>query len=997
MNSSFGMSVATSPVQPQAAAAFSEPLMTSTGDNTGADKKQDWLLEWQLEKAMLSIRWWSMITAVVFTAAFFQLFGAMCLRLAWRHPAVLSVTLLLLFFMRQSLNRYLYVTWSCVVIGINVFRTRLMVRGRSEAGDIAMWEMCHRVNARFIFDAVVSLSGFWVKLAQLASVNSAFPEAFSVELSKLQDAMPPAPIPEVQATLREELGPEWADIVQIDPGPPLGSATIAQVHRAKLRVQRKDGGTEVVDGAIKIQRREVKRQFDIDIYATRLLGFALKWLIPHLSDDFSSILNDVADLSRSEMDFRIEAESQEMARAFVQSAGLNAIVPEVYQSLVTRRILGMQFVDGVRLMEHSATASGSADRRRIASDLLDFYAETMHGPIFNCDPHPGNLLVDRATGRLVVLDWGQARRLEPHERTAFAKLFLAILSQDTHVLIEACETIGFKFAGKGGEAGCEPFIILQALRFILRDSSSIEGSRAEFRQLEENFSQLKGEFAQIQVGGSKMVKGALLPLSKTADMLHQVSCRLAVSLPLLQRIASHGYKCLLEDLGRRRPPAISLRFSPSGAFVLTSERSTAIQASPQGLAGELQAILDQSHANGELLGAQLAVLDLGTGEVLADLAIGHTSMLEPAPVTPDTPFNIVELSKVFLAFAVLRLVERGDMSLDSVVVEANEDGIGPVRLENVLSHASGIFETIPRQVKSFGEFCDFVRMAERMGDADPLLPPGSRQQYHHCTFGWLVSRACILAGYDLRSAWAEFVEAALGPGRTRELTLERPSARRVAEASHELKNPGLEDMAEGLEQFGEFIGIIKRAERKDASASERADFDTWGSAFGKEQWCEAGALRVEPARSAIMPGIQAFATARVCAEALRAVATGAVVTPRMVAEARRSRRPPKGPNSEPCRLIEKWRHFERAEWGLGVELVHSDGIRHTVSSEPTPATSAKKDALAWGHTSMSGSFALVVPGEKPMVMSLLLNREGDARVAERVLSALAKRTSRSAH
>ena len=72
----------------------------------------------------------------------------------------------------------------------------------------------------------------------------------------------------------------------------------------------------------------------------------------------------------------------------------------------------------------------------------------MHGDIFNCDPHPGNLLVEHGSGDLIVLDWGQARRLGAAERSAHAQLFLSIMMEDVNLLGDACAGLGAPFADR---------------------------------------------------------------------------------------------------------------------------------------------------------------------------------------------------------------------------------------------------------------------------------------------------------------------------------------------------------------------------------------------------------------------------------------------------------------------------------------------------------------------------------------------------------------------
>ena len=117
---------------------------------------------------------------------------------------------------------------------------------------------------------VTQLGGFWVKLAQGASVVSALPDAYAAELCQLQDAMPADPIHDVHATLRAELGAEWRQLVTHIEPEPIGSATIAQVHRATLRLPRVNGGGEIdeVEAVLKVQHPRIAKQLAIDIHAS---------------------------------------------------------------------------------------------------------------------------------------------------------------------------------------------------------------------------------------------------------------------------------------------------------------------------------------------------------------------------------------------------------------------------------------------------------------------------------------------------------------------------------------------------------------------------------------------------------------------------------------------------------------------------------------------------------------------------------------------------------
>lgn len=930
--------------------------------------KSDLLLECHLEESLYSIRWWqSVITASSVLSIAVALYFSVHVEDSLMPIGMVGTAAALSF---KWWSRYLQVIWVCIVIAVNVLHYKYRVTGRSQQASAALWEMCHRLNARFIYDSAVSLSGFWVKMAQSASVNSALPDAYGLELAKLQDGMPPSPFHEVEALLAAELGKDWKERVRLHSGPPLGSATIAQVHRATLCLPGEDGSVQEIDGVVKVQRQRVKGLLLIDVYASQILATMLEFLMPHLFANFRSIVKELAAITMAELDFRVEAESQDMARAALVDSGLNVVVPKVYHSLVTPRVLAMEYIDGVKISE-MVTGITKEDRQQIVSTLIDYYGFTMQGPVFNCDPHPGNLLVERKTGRLCVLDWGQAKRLEKQECLAYGKLLVAILSRDSHLLVEACETIGFSFGNVTGSPDVRPVTMIGALRFLMRDSKPVKDSRTDFDRLNGSFARLSGELKAIQSGGAGILKGALLPFSKTVDLLHQVSTRLDASLPLLHILACRAYPAILRNLGYT-----DVRVEPSrSSFKLYIEPQSFPARSGRSLNAQLGQLLQSLHSGGHILGAQLVVLDLESDKVLADIALGHTSWLKPTPVTADTMFNIKEISKLFLGLAVLRLVDNGLISLDATLSHSIDKKVG-VTLEHALSHTAGLFHLIPEIVTTFSDVCNVDQMAEEIGDVLPLLSPGCRQQYHHFTYGWLLARACRQAGVDVRSAWADFVRTALGIEGLGALSLTMPeNCGPVAEANLPMESPGLEDMAIVFTTFEYFLDLMEQSESPNSSAGEMADAMTWKTTFGKRQWLEPTALQSNLARTSVIPGVQAFATARSTAQALRAVARGKVLQGSTLADAQISRCPPPGPYSTPVRLMDEYKQFENSNWGLGLELLQS------------PCSPPAAPPL-WGHTSTNGSFTVVFPRAKPLVASLLLNCEKGNQVAEQVLKEL---------
>ncbi|CAL1167735.1 unnamed protein product [Cladocopium goreaui] len=674
---------------------------------------------------------------------------------------MLSPLLLVAFFLRRWLLRYAEVAWLCTVIFTKIFSARLRASGRPPQAAEAIWALCHKVCARFVFDTVVSLGGFWVKLAQTASVVSALHDAYVDELSKLQDSMPADSLELVEKLLTKELGSTWREHIQLDPGPVLGSATIAQVHKATFRLP-KDGGVQEIQGVVKVQHAHVEEKLLVDIRASVLVGRLMTSLMPHMFSDVGATIQDTAAMSKAELDFRMEARNQEMARARIQEAGLDITVPAVIPEYVTKRVLAMEFVKGVKITEYAKAESSTARRKEVMAKLIDFYGFTLHGPIFNCDPHPGNILVDKETGRLCVLDWGQVRQLSQPERFAYAKIFMAALMEDVHLFVEGCRALDFEFGDLDGPPDATPIAMIGALRFLLRDSRPIAQSRADFEQLEQVFGKLDGETKAIQKGlltslmrrwGANR-EGSLDAFDKDGlpvSLLFEVSSRLEVC---------HGYPMLLKEQGHT-----NVKVQPSmTSFTLKLPvmQQSLGTGSDLGLVSKFSQLLRALHADGHLLGAQLCVLDLATGATLVDLALGHSSWLNPLPVTTDTLFNILEISKMFLSFSVpwlpllkvLRLVEQGRVSLKTVLQESSK---GKVSLENALSHTSGHLKLAPGGSElSFRDFCDMDVLAKKMVAEEPLLAPGAGwcgwQTSKHALFIGECDAAVALSFFSLRPA-----------------------------------------------------------------------------------------------------------------------------------------------------------------------------------------------------------------------------------------------------
>ncbi len=296
----------------------------------------------------------------------------------------------------------------------------------------------HTWSAQHIYDLAIRRQGLLIKFGQaIGSRPDLIPDEYIDILSRLQDQVPPRAFPVIKRRVETELQRPLADVFTDFAEEPIASASLAQVHRATLR----HGSPVGRDVAVKVQYPGIDEIVDNDLRNIRILLRILARVERNL--DFSPIIEEISHNVPLELDFINEGHNAEtIARNFGPREDI--IIPKIVWEYSTRRLLTMEYLDGIKITDLEAMHREGIDPQAVAQLTIDAFCEQLyiHG-MFHADPHPGNLFV-RPGPKLVMLDFGLCRQLDDKFRLAYARLVSAMLTWNVVDMIQAFRELGVK-------------------------------------------------------------------------------------------------------------------------------------------------------------------------------------------------------------------------------------------------------------------------------------------------------------------------------------------------------------------------------------------------------------------------------------------------------------------------------------------------------------------------------------------------------------------------
>jgi ubiquinone biosynthesis protein len=359
----------------------------------------------------------------------------------------------------------------------------------------------HRSNARLVERTIVELKGLFIKVGQLISILTNFlPEEFREGLERLQDQVPARPTEQIVERLRREFGRGPEELFAWWNPVPVASASLAQVHEARLH-----DGRHV---AVKVQHADIDEIVRLDLTAIRRI-LRIVQMVTRVRG-LESYHSEVRAMVLEELDFAREADN--IRRVAVGLAEQPMVgVPVVVPELSTRRVLTTEFVEATKVTDLAALEARGIDRTALAERILGAYCRMIFvDGVYHADPHPGNILV-LSDGSVVFVDFGAVGTLSPEMKEGIPQFFEGVIRRDAERITAAMRRMGFVARVRGSSEAADD-VALRVIEYFQRrflEQVTIESwslrevqvdmrtkleAMADLRKLDVSFRQLTATF-----------------------------------------------------------------------------------------------------------------------------------------------------------------------------------------------------------------------------------------------------------------------------------------------------------------------------------------------------------------------------------------------------------------------------------------------------------------------------------------------------------------------
>ncbi|KAL4264735.1 Mitochondrial structure and function regulator [Pleurotus pulmonarius] len=312
------------------------------------------------------------------------------------------------------------------VLGAIDYKATFAKAYESEDIRLQAYSECHTRSAKRVLKALLANGGIFIKLGQHMSSLFVLPSEWTRTMRPLQDQCEPTPYEHVEALFVSDMGLPISELFEEFDPEPIGVASLAQVHVARLR----DSGKQV---AVKLQHPHLAEFCDIDM---EMVEVTLGWIKHWFPDfEFTWLAEEMRTNLPKEMDFTHEANNAARTTREFHNITTSLYIPSVLTS--TKRVLIMEYIKGGRVDDLVYLADSNIDRNKVALELSRIFNQMVFiNGWFHADPHPGNLLIRPApvgsrspyNFEIVLLDHGLYFDLDTDLRVNYSKFWLSLIA-----------------------------------------------------------------------------------------------------------------------------------------------------------------------------------------------------------------------------------------------------------------------------------------------------------------------------------------------------------------------------------------------------------------------------------------------------------------------------------------------------------------------------------------------------------------------------------------
>lgn len=329
-------------------------------------------------------------------------------------------------------------------------------------------------------EMLTNLGPTYIKVGQALSTRpDLVPPLYLQELTTLQDQLPSFPNEVAYRFIEEELGARPEEVYAELSPQPIAAASLGQVYKGRLKT-----GEKV---AVKVQRPDLTRRITLDIYIMRSLASWAQKNIKQIRSDLVAITDELASRIFEEMNYVQEGKN---AEKFAEYYGHlpEIYVPKIYWEYTGRRVLTMEWIEGIKLTNIQAIQANNIDATHLVEvGVQCSLRQLLENGFFHADPHPGNLLAT-LDGKLAYLDFGMMSEIKPYQRYGLIEAVVHLVNRDFESL--AYDYVQLEFLTP--DTDLRP--IIPALTKVFGNALGASVAELNFKSITDQMSAMMYEF-----------------------------------------------------------------------------------------------------------------------------------------------------------------------------------------------------------------------------------------------------------------------------------------------------------------------------------------------------------------------------------------------------------------------------------------------------------------------------------------------------------------------